>query len=138
MFSIFYNFIYLFIPFLAVLGLRCCVSFSLVAASGGYPLVVVCWLLIAVTSLVGHRLWGTWASVVAAHGLSSCGFQALQHRLSSCVYELSCSAAWGIFPRAGIEPMSPALEADRFFTTESPGKPPIILWWIFFTKKKLD
>ena len=75
---------YLFSLFLAVLGLHCCVSFSLVAASGGYSLVVVCWLLIAVTSLVGHRLWGMWASVVAAHGLSSRGFQALEHRLSSC------------------------------------------------------
>ena len=32
------------------------------------------------------RAWalGTWASVVVAHGLSSCGSQALQHKLSSC------------------------------------------------------
>ena len=30
------------------------------------------------------RALGTWASVVVAHGLSSCGSQALEHRLSSC------------------------------------------------------
>ena len=45
---------------------------------------VVSGLLIAVGSLVAKReLEGTWASVVAARGLSSCGFQALEHRLSS-------------------------------------------------------
>ena len=32
------------------------------------------------------RAWalGVWASVVVAHGLSSCGSRALEHRLSSC------------------------------------------------------
>ena len=40
--------------------------------SGGYSLIVVCGFLIAVTSLV------------AEHGLSSCGSRALEHRLSSC------------------------------------------------------
>ena len=43
--------------FLAVLGFRCCVGFSLIVASGGYSLVVVLRLLIAMVSLVGeHRL----------------------------------------------------------------------------------
>ena len=42
---------------LAVLGLSCCVGFSLVVASGGYSLLAVCGLLIAVASLVvEHRL----------------------------------------------------------------------------------
>ena len=42
--------------FLAVLGLCCCVGFSLVVASWCYSLVVVCRLLIAVASLVAeHR-----------------------------------------------------------------------------------
>ena len=42
---------------LAVLGLCCCVGFSLVVASGGYSLVAVLWLLIVVVSLVAeHRL----------------------------------------------------------------------------------
>ena len=53
---------------LDVLGLPCCVGFSLVAESESYSLVeVVCGLLIAVTSLVEHR--DTWASVVAASRL---------------------------------------------------------------------
>ena len=38
--------------FLHVLGLRCCMGFSLVAASGGYSLVAMHRLLIAVASLV--------------------------------------------------------------------------------------
>ena len=53
----------------AVLGLCCCVGFSLVVASGGCSLVVV-HELIAVTSLiVEHRLQGMQASVVVAPGL---------------------------------------------------------------------
>ena len=47
--------LYLFI--LAVLGLHCCIGVSLVVASGGYSLVVVCGLLVVVASLVvEHRL----------------------------------------------------------------------------------
>ena len=42
--------------FLAVLGLRCCMGFSLIAVSRGYFLVAVFNLLIVVTSLVEHRL----------------------------------------------------------------------------------
>ena len=70
---------------MAVLGLRCCTGFSLAAGSRVCSLAAVCRLLIAVASLVAkHRLKGTWASVVAAHGLSRCGSQALEHRLNSC------------------------------------------------------
>ena len=48
-------FIYSFI--LAVLGLRCCLGFSLVVAVGGYTLIVVHGLLIAEASLVvEHQL----------------------------------------------------------------------------------
>ena len=69
---------------LAALNLHCCTGFSLVAASGGYP-VVVMYGLIAVASLVAeHRLQGMWASVAVAGGLSSCSSQALEHRLNSC------------------------------------------------------
>ena len=43
-------------------------------AEGGYSLVVVSGLLIAVSSLIAeHRFQGTQASVVVAHRLSSCG-----------------------------------------------------------------
>ena len=42
-------------------------------------------LLISVASLiVKHGLLGAKASVVAARGLGSCGFWALEHRISSC------------------------------------------------------
>ena len=60
--------------FLAVLGLHCCSGFSLVVASGRYSLV-------AVASLaVKHGLQVGQVSGVAAHGLCSCGSQALEHR----------------------------------------------------------
>ena len=46
----------------AVLGLRCCTGFSLVAASRGYSLFAVHGLLIAAASLVvEHGLWNVWA-----------------------------------------------------------------------------
>ena len=49
-------------------------AFSLVVGSGGYSPVVVHGLHTAVTSLVmEHGLWGMWASVAVAPGLSSCG-----------------------------------------------------------------
>ena len=67
-----------------MLCLHCFAGFSLGAASGGYPLVVVCGLLIAVASLVEHGLWGARVSVLAALGLSGCGFWALEHRLNHC------------------------------------------------------
>ena len=35
-------------------------------------------------SSFGAWALGAWASVVAAHGLSSCGLRALERRLSSC------------------------------------------------------
>ena len=37
-----------------MLSLPCCAGFSLVVASGGYPVVAVCRLLIAEASLVWH------------------------------------------------------------------------------------
>ena len=50
------------ILFLAVLGLYCCTSFSLIAASGDSSLVAVCGLLLAATFLVAeHRLYGAQA-----------------------------------------------------------------------------
>ena len=52
---------------------------------------------------------GTWASVVVACGLSSCGMRA----------KLLCGMR--DLPGTGIEPMFPAL-AGRFLSTASPGK----------------
>ena len=48
----------------------------------GYA-VAVLWLLIVVASLVGEPT-GSWASIVAARDLGSCGFQALELGLSLC------------------------------------------------------
>ena len=56
-----------------------------VAAGGGFPLVAVCRLLIAIAALVTARgLLGLQASVVVALGLSHCHSWALGHRLSGC------------------------------------------------------
>ena len=55
-----------------VLGLCCCVSFSVVVASWGYSL-VACGLLVAVASRRGARLQGAQASAVAALGLEGTG-----------------------------------------------------------------
>ena len=48
----FKNIVYL---FLALLGLCCCVGFSLVVASGGHSLVAVCGFLIVGPSLVSEH-----------------------------------------------------------------------------------
>ena len=71
--------------FLALLGLRCYLAFSLVSVSRGCSLAVVLRLPISVARLVAeHGLCGAPASVVAARGLRSCGSWALEHRLRSC------------------------------------------------------
>jgi len=105
--------IYLFI--FAALDLPCCVNFALVVASGGYFLAVVCRLLTAVGSPVAeHGNWGA--------GFSSCGSQALEHRLNSCgAQPWLLQDKWNL-ARSGTEPVSPAL-AGRFLITEPPGKP---------------
>ena len=71
---------------MAALGLRCCLRAFSSCRERGLLIVVVRRLLIAVASLVAeHGLYGTWASVLMAHGLS-------------------CSAACGIFPEQGSNP----------------------------------
>ena len=64
---------------------------------------------------------GAWASVVVAHGLSSCGSQALERRFSSCGARayLLCGM-WDLLG-PGLEPAPPAL-AGGFLTTAPPGK----------------
>ena len=84
----------------SMLGLRCCVGFSLVVASRGYSPVVVCGLLITVVSLVTeHGLDGVWASVFVAHGLTR-----MAPGLSSCDAGFSCFRAGGIFQDQGLNP----------------------------------
>ena len=69
-------------------------SFSPVAASGGFSLTAVLRLLVAAASLIvepGLRVCGLWVC-----GLSRCGSQALELRLS-------CSVACGMFPDQGSD-----------------------------------
>ena len=72
--------------FLAMLGLSVHeLELSPAVASRGCSLVAVCGLLTAVASLVAeHRLQAMQASVAAAHGLKTCGTQALEHGLNTC------------------------------------------------------
>ena len=64
--------------FIAVRGL------SLVEASRGYSSLQCVGFSLSWLLLLWSRALGVQAAVVVAHGLSSCGSQALEHRLSSC------------------------------------------------------
>ena len=78
--NLFILFIYFWLcwVFVAVCGL------SLVAASGGYSSLRCMGFSLQWLLLLQSTALGTWASVVVAHGLSSCGLQTVEHRLSSC------------------------------------------------------
>ena len=97
--------IFLFPYCLAVLGLRCCVVFSLVALQVYSP-VVVHGLLITVAGLAAeHRLQSAWASAAAVRRLSSCGSHALeQQTLQSWCVGLVCSVACRIFLDQRLNP----------------------------------
>ena len=87
-------FAYLFRLFLAVLSLRCCVSFSLVAASEDYSLAVGHWLHITMwcgSSCCGSEALGHAGFVTAVPGLQSTASIVVAHRLS-------CTSTCKIFP----------------------------------------
>ena len=70
---------------MAALGLRCCTQPFSSCGEQELLFVVVRGLLIAAASLCcGAWSLGMRASVIVAHGLSSCGLWALERRLSSC------------------------------------------------------
>ena len=69
----------------------------------------------------GARALGARASVVVARGLSSCGSQAPEHRLSSCGARAQLLHGMWDPPGAGLEPVPPAL-AGGFSTTVPAGK----------------
>ena len=77
--------------------------------SRGHSLAVVLGLLVTESSLVEHELSGLWASVVAARGLQS--------TRSVVVVPRGTRER----PEPGMEPVSPALQADSY--TGQPGKP---------------
>ena len=115
------SFFLIYILFLALLGLHCCARAFSSCGERGLLFVAVHGLLIAVASLVvEHGLQGTRASVVVARGLSSCGSQALELRLSSCDAQAQLLRGMWDLPRPGLEPVSPAL-AGGFLTTVPPG-----------------
>ena len=70
--------------FLAALGLHCCAQAFSSCGDRGLLFVAVHGLLLVVASRCGAQALGAQASVVVAHGLSSCGSWALECRLSSC------------------------------------------------------
>ena len=87
---------------------------SLVAVSGGYSSLrcvgfSLRWLLLLQST--GSRCMG----------FSSCGSQALEHRLSSCGARAWLLHGMWDLPRPGLEPCPPAL-AGRFLTTLPSGK----------------
>ena len=116
----FLNFLFI----LAVLGLPCCVAFSLVAAKAkrGYSLVAVHRLLIAVASLL-------WTQALGHTGFGSCSSWSLEHRLSSCGTQAQLLRSMWDLPKSRIESMSLTL-AGRLFTTEPPGNLIIVLWYM--------
>ena len=69
--------------YLVVLGLHYYAGFSSCSIKG-LLILVVHRLLTIVAFLVQHGIWGTWASEAVVHGLSNCGFHALDHRLNDC------------------------------------------------------
>ena len=115
-------FIYLFIYLLAALGLRCCAWAFSSCGERGLLFVAVCGLLIAVASLCCRaQALGTWAAVVVACGLSSCGTRALECRPSSCGTRYQLLRGMWDLSGPGLEPVSPELTGG-FPTTAPPGK----------------
>ena len=101
--------------FLTVLGLHCCVGFSLIVANvQTSPCRGFC--------CCGAQALGIQASVVVTCWLNNCSSWALEHRLSSCGSWAQLPSGMWDLPGPGIEPMSPPL-ACVFLTTELPGKP---------------
>ena len=110
------------------------VGFSLVVARGGYSSLWCTGFSLWWLFLLGAWALGMGASVVVAHGLSSCGSWALECRLSSCgSCALECRLSscgtralllcgmWDL-PGSGLKPVSPAL-AGGFLTPVPPRKP---------------
>ena len=73
------------------------------------------------------------ASVVVAHGLSSCGSWALERRLSSCGARAELLHGMWDLPGPGLEPVSPA-SVGGLPTTAPPGKPTIVFLILCFSR----
>ena len=109
--------------FLAALGLRCYVwAFFQLWRAGAALHCGMCASHCSGFSCCRARALGMRASVVVAHGLSSCGARALECRLSSCGAwaQLLCGI-WDL-PGPGFKSVSPVL-AGRLLTTAPQGQP---------------
>jgi len=106
-------FIYL---FLVVMGLFCRVSFPLVAAKGSCS---------NCSARDSHCSGFAYCRPQALRclGFSSCSSWTLEHRLHSCGTQASLLHSMWHSPGPGIKPMSLALAAGGFFTTELPRRP---------------
>jgi len=89
---------------LALLGLGCCTSFSLLVVSRDYFLIVVHGLLSVLASLVLHGLWGARSPVVATHGSGIAALGLLSTGSIVVAHRLSCFEACGISPDRGSNP----------------------------------
>ena len=92
---------------------------ELVSSCGewGTTPVAGCWFLLLRST--GSRACG-WASVVVAHGLNRGGFQAPEHRLSSCGAQAQLLHGTWDLPGSEVKPVSPPL-AGGLFTTKPQG-----------------
>ena len=108
-FSLKKKIIYLFIYFWLCWVFVAALGFSLAAAGGGFSLR---WLLLLQSRVLGHTGFSSWDS------------WALEPRLSS--YGARTWLLCGMWdpPGPGIKPVSPTI-ANRFFTNEPVGKPPL-------------
>ena len=88
-------------------------------------------------SCCGAQALGVQASVVATRRLSSCGSQAVEHRLSNCGARTSLLRSMWDLPGPGLEPVSPAL-AGGFLTTAPSGKPPVFSTFIFKRRWEIE
>ena len=122
--SFFLNFLicFIYLLFLAALGLRCC-AWALPSCGelGAAPRRGARASHCGGLSPCGARAPGVLASAAVARRLSSCGSRAPECRLSSCgaLAQLPCSM-WDL-SGPGLEPASPAL-AGGLPTTAPPGK----------------
>ena len=83
--------------------------FSPVAASSGHSLIARGLFIAVASPSVEHGFQDSWASAVAARGLSSSGSQVLASWLSSCGTWDYLLRGVGHLPGSGIEPLLTAL-----------------------------
>ena len=116
--KLFFSENFLFILFLAALGLRCYTGFFSSCSKQG---------LLSSSSVRAAQCGGLSccrARTLGCSGLISCGSRALQHKLNSCGTQVQLLLGMWDPPRPGPEPVSPVL-AGGLFNTKLPVKPQV-------------